>query len=237
MFFNGGRESMASWTTHLVIAKKLLEKLDIEDKNAFLLGNILPDLEKWVVTNLEIYIPYTKSHYAAFYDNEMRIDLELFENEHISKLKDHSLAIGYYAHLLTDDYLNVILRNEITVLDSDKNYIGTKLFSGKVVAIEKEKRNKIKHREYRQFDNELVKDMDYIPYPEYDENLLEKIAEMGIDMEKEDLEKIISEGKNRAMIYDETVPTYEYIMFSKELLHTRIDEIVDYIILKLGKRR
>ena len=40
---------MPSWGMHLLVAKKLNEKINIEDYNSFLIGNLIPDLNNGFV--------------------------------------------------------------------------------------------------------------------------------------------------------------------------------------------
>ena len=48
---------MPSWVMHIATANMLNEELNVE-KNSFLIGNVLPDAEKWVVNDLSYYVEY-----------------------------------------------------------------------------------------------------------------------------------------------------------------------------------
>lgn len=232
---------MASWTMHLVIAKKILEKIEkenieikIKDQNSFLIGNIIPDLERWVVPDLDIFMKYTQSHFSKIKNDEFCIILEDFVQKFGNEIYTNSLLLGYFAHLITDKYLNDVLYEEVTVLNEKGEYIGIRLATGEIKDFDKIARKEIKHREYRQFDNELIAKIEKITYPIYTNELFEQIQEIEmLQLTKSDLEKIINEAKKRATKIDEETVYYEYIMFSKEILYKRIDEIVEYIINKI----
>ena len=55
---------MPSWGIHLATSYAVANKIKIKDKNTFILGNFLPDAERYVINDFSIYVPYNKSHFA-----------------------------------------------------------------------------------------------------------------------------------------------------------------------------
>jgi hypothetical protein len=92
---------MASWVTHLRIAKILGEKNDLGDLDLslFYLGNIAPDSGEQVEGG---YIPAkTISHFGHSVNREY----DRFFSEYLSRCTDkveYSFMLGYFAHLLAD---------------------------------------------------------------------------------------------------------------------------------------
>ena len=56
---------MPSWITHLATANKLCEKINIEDKNSFLFGNVMPDiLNNYIVKETKEHKEYEITHFS-----------------------------------------------------------------------------------------------------------------------------------------------------------------------------
>lgn len=120
---------MASFVVHMCVAKKINEKLKLNDKK-FLLGSIIPDISK---------ITQEDKHYTHFIDEkEISFNNNINLDKFIAKYKNHikdDFVLGYYVHLYTDylwynfyvkDFINA---KEIHLLDgkvidnSSENYV------------------------------------------------------------------------------------------------------------------
>ncbi len=99
---------MATWITHLRIAENLLQQIPELDEVSFLYGNLAPDSglpnEDWT----QFEPPRKITHYL---DEASHVFLDLtFYNDYLGGLEkvDHkfsySLRLGYYIHLLTDQF-------------------------------------------------------------------------------------------------------------------------------------
>lgn len=87
---------MASRLMHLYVGKLLADKLDIQDKNRFLCGILLPDA----------YLSGDKTDYNTHYVNlsndHKTMDFGKFFEEYKEKILTDELYLGYYLHLVQD---------------------------------------------------------------------------------------------------------------------------------------
>lgn len=85
---------MGSRIMHLIIANRIAERLDIEDKTTFLLGGIAPDAVS----------PKELSHFfkGELQDYSRTIDFKGFLNKYQSQAESHYI-LGYFTHLIADD--------------------------------------------------------------------------------------------------------------------------------------
>lgn len=92
---------MPSWSIHLKIGKELNKKLNINN-DSFMFGSLIPDADSdWKIGRF-------KAHYYGNLKfpkcpNENMIDLKAFINDY-KEYMQNPLIIGYYCHLLTDNY-------------------------------------------------------------------------------------------------------------------------------------
>ena len=134
---------MPSCSIDLAIAKKVINKLNL-NKDLFYYGNLIPDVDK------NALIGRDKAHYdnhnIPFLNcpKEYMIDVDLFLKDYKEKLSN-PLILGYYCHLLTDNFYNNEIYSNIWVQDSKHNIIGIKLKNGKILNIDKE--DKIEEKE------------------------------------------------------------------------------------------
>ncbi len=110
---------MPTWGVHLAVANKILEKKINIDKNSFLFGNILPDLQDgYLVPNISNIVDHKINHYDFSNGNCV---YENFYN--IYKLKfDNPVILGYFTHLITDYCFNKKFEEKY-VFDTKNNFI------------------------------------------------------------------------------------------------------------------
>ena len=141
---------MPSWPVHFAVAKEVNKKFKL-DEDLFYYGNILPDVDS------KFNISRYKTHYYGipfdFCPNEEEIDINRFLNDYKNNL-DNPLILGYYSHLLTDNYFNEITYKKCWVQDKNSNVIGIRLNNGKILDILKND-PKRKKRRYKHHDFEL----------------------------------------------------------------------------------
>ena len=85
---------MASAIIHLAVAKTLERNLNIENKKAYYLGSIAPDISKQIGENKQ------KSHFLINSRDDIP-NIELFINKY-PNFKENSFNLGYFIHLYTD---------------------------------------------------------------------------------------------------------------------------------------
>ncbi len=88
---------MASRILHLAVAEKIMEQVQVKDKNGIRLGIILPDA-------YDIEAPKSDSHLKLFVCGGMKktYDLRRFKREFASQLEGEGMYLGYYLHLIQD---------------------------------------------------------------------------------------------------------------------------------------
>lgn len=88
---------MASRMVHYYIAKEILKSINIEDKNAFLVGAIVPDSynrEKYTREQTHFVVNYYEDKYRVF-------DFKKFYDKYLKDEIDE-FCLGYFLHLFMD---------------------------------------------------------------------------------------------------------------------------------------
>ncbi len=96
---------MPKITTHLHLALKLLDKISIKDKKAFLLGNAYPDC-MYAGEEEFLSLHYKDSRYSL-------CDLKKFKEQE----KKNDFNLGYYFHLWTDNRIREVDTGDISKYD------------------------------------------------------------------------------------------------------------------------
>ncbi len=101
---------MPSWAIHLRVAEELAKNMQVEERQRFLLGNLLPDVNVgYLINPVSKKIPYSVTHYGKIetYDGKTREfpDYKGFRQRYEKKMND-PIMLGYLAHLATDFYWN-----------------------------------------------------------------------------------------------------------------------------------
>lgn len=185
---------MPSWIVHLATANEIIKKINIKDENSFLIGNLIPDAEKYVIKDFSIYVPYKVSHYSEIQiidgNKEELPNIEKF----IKNYKDdlyNPMVLGYLTHILTDYYWNKTTYLRYTIRDKQGNCIGIRLNNGNEIECSIEERSKIKHKDFNIFKNYIAQKGNYT-IPKYENKLLEDLKLIKeIPFTKEDINKII----------------------------------------------
>lgn len=142
---------MPSWSVHLAIAKKINEKLKLNE-DLFLYGNLIPDVDKGTkITRYEAHY-YNENLPFPTVPQEKMIDINKFLNVY-KEVLNNPLILGYYSHILTDQFYNEKVYTTKWIQDENNNIIGIK-FNNKILEIDKEDKKKLK-RKYKHKDFEL----------------------------------------------------------------------------------
>lgn len=112
---------MPSWIVHLATANEIIKKIKIENENSFLIGNLIPDAERYVIKDFSIYVPYKVSHYSEIQiidgNKEELPNIEKFIKNYKNHL-DNPIVLGYLTHILTDYYWNKTTYLRYTIRDN-----------------------------------------------------------------------------------------------------------------------
>ena len=108
---------MAQRTIHVLFGTLLLEKIELVDKNRFLIGSLLPDA----------YTDPTRrktSHFIKYSSDEtyLHFDFQEFFQKFHDKIMTDDLYLGYYAHLVEDACYRYFLYYEKSFLEKIKSY-------------------------------------------------------------------------------------------------------------------
>ena len=123
---------MPSWSIHLKISKRLNGKLKM-DNDQFMFGSLLPDTDSdWKLGRFKAH--YYGNLYFPKCPNENRIDIDFFLYDYKSSLQN-PLIIGYYCHLLTDNFYNEYIYYNKWVQDQNHNIIGIRKNDGGIIDI------------------------------------------------------------------------------------------------------
>ncbi len=133
---------MPSWKTHIEIAKRISEKLNITNNelNEFMIGSILPDINNgYVVKKISNIYSHKKTHY----EENGGITYVNFYNQYKNLIKE-PLILGYYVHLYTDYIWNNDFYSRIEKNVNYCNYTSNEL-------------REIKHNDFKLYNNKYVK--------------------------------------------------------------------------------
>ncbi len=231
---------MPSWSIHLAIAKRINDKLNL-DKDLFYYGNLLPDVDK---SNLI-------SRDEAHYDNhtipfpnclkEHMIDIDLFLKDYKENLSN-PLILGYYCHLLADNFYNNEIYSNKWIQDANNNIIGIKLKNGKILNIDiedkKRQKRKYKHKDFELYGKYLFKEKK-IELPKDDiaiKNNIKYLKNRFVNDELVDYRlNYLNNGfiKFNKLKFNELLFQHNYKLFSKNELDRIFDNCVDMILKKI----
>lgn len=108
---------MPSWGIHLATAKKIIDRVDIENKNDFIFGNILPDiLNGYLIKDVSNIVKHSDAHYDA-YQKERFSGYKIFYEQYNHNL-DNKVVLGYLTHLMTDNLWNREFYNKKVLFDA-----------------------------------------------------------------------------------------------------------------------
>lgn len=178
---------MPRWGIHLAIGNKILEHKPNLDKNAFLFGNILPDLQDgYLIKDVSNITDHGKNHYDFFNGKPV---YENFYNIYAHKL-DNAMIYGYFTHLISDYCFNKKFE-EKCLFNKQDNLIGYTNKDNKIIKKSKEECLKDKHLEFKIFESYIFR-IYKINILYYDKSLLCQANEIdNINITIDDIKKAI----------------------------------------------
>lgn len=231
---------MPSWSVHLTVAKKVNKKLGLNE-DLFLYGNLIPDVDKGTsITRYEAHY-YNEQLSFPTVPQEKMIDINKFLNIYKSQLSN-PLILGYYSHLLTDQFYNEKVYTSKWVQDDKNNIIGIKFNNNKILKIDindkKRLKRKYKHRDFELYGKYLFND-GYVSIPQninlvkdnaiYLENkfLTDKLIDYRFNYLKNDFAKF------NKLSLSEKLFKHNYKLFTKNELDTILEDCIEMIINKI----
>jgi len=221
---------MPSWGIHLQIANLLSKRISNINKNQFIFGNILPDINNgYVIKGISQRIVHNITHCDGGEDFK---NYKIFYNKYKNQLKN-PIVLGYLTHLLTDFYYNDLTYAKRGIHDKDGNIIGIKLNTGEHKLCTQEEARIIKTNDFKIFSDYIYKNKN-LDKIKYDNELLSAnnmISEINIT--EEDILKTIEylnlhiEGKQKALKEEDSK---EYRIFNENEFIQHLDLCVNFII-------
>lgn len=229
---------MPSWSIHLKIGKELNKKLNI-DNDRFMFGSLLPDTDStWCLRRRDAH--YYGNLKFPKCPSENMIDINSFLNDYKDKLND-SLIIGYYCHLLTDNFYNEYIYYNKWVQENN-DVVGIRMIDGKIIDISSDYRITLK---YKHKDLELYGKYIFNSEQLYLPKSKEKI-DKSIHLLKNNFlsEKNVSDRIDylnnefidfNKLSEDEINNKHNYELFTKDELDELLENCINYLISELKK--
>ena len=230
---------MPSWPVHLVIAKKVNAKLKLNE-DLFLYGNLIPDVDKGTkITRYEAHY-YNENLPFPTVPQEKMININKFINVYKDAL-NNPLILGYYSHLLTDQFYNEKIYTTKWIQDENNNIIGIK-FNNRILKIGKEDTKKLKrkykHKDFELYGKYLFND-GYVFIPKNKELIKENskylknnfLTDKLIDHRFNYLNNEFTTF-NKLSLY-EKIFKHKYCLFTKNELDIIMNECIEMIITKI----
>ena len=228
---------MPSWKIHLKVANNLKEKLNIyEEKDKFMIGNILPDMYVGhVVKNMSKNIEYEVTHYrikAIINGGQFFLpDYEMFKNIHIENLSD-SVILGYLVHLMTDYFFNKYTFTNSCIIDSTGEVCGIKTKKDEIFNCNRKTMTKMKQEDFAAYSEMINLEICNFSYTSDIFDSLEKLQTFKV--EKEDMLKVLN-YLNALTHPQNTELSKPLILFSKEKLDEMIQECSEFVLSYLNR--
>ena len=166
---------MPRWETHLEIAERLNETLKFTDKDreAFLLGSILPDINSgYLLPEVSKIIDKDYTHF--YWDDEL--SYQKFAKKYSTQIANRDpLFLGYLAHLYTDYFWND---------DFSKRASGTE-----IAEKDHEYQRILKQGDFWVYNNRFKRKNPKINYPKYLTKRAQEIEEIALT--EEDISRVL----------------------------------------------
>lgn len=228
---------MPSWAIHLKVGKEINKKLKANN-DEFMFGSLVPDTDSdWKLSRF-------KAHY---YGNlkfpkcpcENMIDIDEFLKDYKEKL-NNPLIIGYYCHILTDNFYNEYIYYNKWIKNENNDVIGIKKIDGTIIDVSDDytKTLKYKHKDLELYGKRIFNcEKLYIPKDISKINnsiclLTNNFINLG------DVKKRI-DYLNDGFVEFNRINDFEmerkYELFTKEELDKLLNDCINYIIKELKK--
>ena len=223
---------MPSWIIHIAISNRIINKINIKNKEEYLFANVAPDiLQGYIINDISEKKKYEITHFAQMVERNGRTvplpNLEEFKNKYIDSFKNEFI-LGYYTHLLTDYFWNnFCYSNYFYNYDKSKNLILIKQLDGK--------------EEIKTWNEGIAeKQKDFRIFSKYIQNKLEINYNFDID-------KILEDSKDFYIKYKDISNTINYLkniknlefqeehytIFNEEKMKEIFEKSIDFIIEKI----
>ena len=200
---------MPSWNIHLEAGERLAKKLKLthKEKQEFLLGCLLPDINNGYVNNPAVIKEHRKTHYA--YDEKSSLNFYAENKRQVDEKQP--IFLGYIFHLFTDGFFNYEFFHRAK---RDEN----------IKDLSHEAKNDIKHHDYWLFDTKYHHELD-IPESEYKDYIKKANQINVVDINETDLGEIVKIMHDDAL--NDFVEGEEYLFYTEAELEELMNRMVE----------
>lgn len=230
---------MPSWSIHLKVAKEVNKKLKL-DKDLFTFGNLIPDVDADCKMKRYDAHYYGDKSFPTCPKAKM-IDLDKFLKDYQNNL-DNPLVMGYYIHLLTDQYFNGYFFEHKAIVDKSGNIVGLKPTKGEVIDVTNNHQlvMDIKHQDLELYGKYLYQ-FELLEMPKDEKKILNNIKVLKGQFYTEqnvknrlkylqtDFEKL------NELSFQERIWAHHYKIFSLKELDDLVDNCIKYIFKEVKK--
>lgn len=226
---------MPSWGIHLKLAKKLNKILKI-DNELFTFGNLIPDVDSDCIYTRSNSHYYTGIRFKKC-PNESEIDIKQFLKDYKDKL-DNPMVLGYFCHLLTDEFYNEYIYINKWVQDDNKNVIGIKCNDGSFIDVSANFREslKYKHGDLEKYGRYIYNNEDLFIPTDVDKIISNSSILKDSFYSKENIKYRIDYLNNggfkefNKLSQDDLINDHKYILFNQDELDNLFQDCYEYII-------
>ena len=200
---------MPGWNIHLEAGNRIADKLKLSkgQRQIFLVGCIIPDINNGYINNPNIVKPHHETHYA--YDQKSSLNFYAENKEKIDK-KD-PIYLSYLLHLYTDGFFNY---------NFYRNIKRHPLSTGK----DEEEKRAIKHHDFWLYDTNYSHTINITPL------IAEKIAKSAckitaVEITKDDILEALAILKRSDL--NDDIKNDEYIFYTKEALDNLLEDLCE----------
>lgn len=229
---------MPSWAIHLVTAKKLVKIQPIQDKNAFYLGNLLPDIPNgYIIANPSHPIKHGITHWDREQiiegKKQIRCQPELFQEKYQDKM-NNPIVLGYYTHILTDYYWNALTYDNYGIYNEQKERIGLKLKTGNYLC-DKDEARKIKTNDFKLYAWHLYK-TNQVQEIHQPKNILTYLKDLSwLKLQEIDIQKTVDYIQEKRQKKDQILEPEEkneYQIYSLTEMKQNLEASIEFILEK-----
>lgn len=222
---------MPSWKIHSKIANDLSKELKV-NKKYFMIGNLLPDQDKYNIPNIHKRIDRTITHFISKEDLKIGVNLPDY-NKMYEKYKNqfrNPVLLGYLVHLLTDFYWNNYIYNKYFIKEDNK-YIGVKTIDGNIIKCDFSEANTIKQNDFEKFNSVLsVRKNNFIFC--VNNNFFKEIDELKLSKKE-----IYSVGKYLDLSHKKNETDDDYKILNEKELNNLLEDSKSFVLKYLKDKK
>lgn len=220
---------MPSWGIHIEIANKLSKKIENIEKNLFMFGNVVPDINNgYVVKDIRKIISHKITHYDVEKDFK---GYKIFYSKYAEYI-NNPIILGSLTHLMTDYFYNNITYTTKAIWEDGK-VAGIQLNTGEKFKCDKEIVRKMKVNDFRIFADYIYKKNE-LTNLRFDEKMLSVNSIVKeFDITEEDSNKTIkyiNDYINHDKIIIEKCENKDYKIFTQKEMEDMAENSVNFIL-------